>query len=259
MSVNFSTLQGLTIPQGMVTQIADASGRVLWSVASGNKVILEVKKIKSQTYADSSTYLNDNFILLDIYPKTNGTVSVTYGGLTKTITDTSGVGVPNAQQVFFGTFNNVSDSIFTPSSGRLTISGNYNGFGAGTFKQSKNDSARWTGIIAFIDWGDVARIEDSTFSSVINSSGTMNISGITSIVLPETLIYIGDQPFGGMSDLTSVTFEDPEGWYEYYTDSDNREWREQIDVSNAMYNADRLTEIDVTRNNVYWYKQTQEA
>ena len=29
--INFSTLQGLTIPEGNVTQIADASGRVLWS------------------------------------------------------------------------------------------------------------------------------------------------------------------------------------------------------------------------------------
>lgn len=33
MSINFSTLQGLTIPEGVVTQIADASGRVLWSAA----------------------------------------------------------------------------------------------------------------------------------------------------------------------------------------------------------------------------------
>lgn len=29
--MNFSTLQGLTIPEGVVTQIADASGNVLWS------------------------------------------------------------------------------------------------------------------------------------------------------------------------------------------------------------------------------------
>lgn len=30
MSIDFSTLQGLTIPEGVVTQIADASGAVLW-------------------------------------------------------------------------------------------------------------------------------------------------------------------------------------------------------------------------------------
>ena len=31
MSIDFTTLQSLTIPEGVVTQIADASGRVLWS------------------------------------------------------------------------------------------------------------------------------------------------------------------------------------------------------------------------------------
>lgn len=29
--IDFSTLQGLTIPEGVVTQITDASGVVLWS------------------------------------------------------------------------------------------------------------------------------------------------------------------------------------------------------------------------------------
>lgn len=31
MSINFATLQSLTIPEGVVTQITDASGRVIWS------------------------------------------------------------------------------------------------------------------------------------------------------------------------------------------------------------------------------------
>ncbi len=31
--IDFATLQGLTIPEGVVTQITDASGRVLWSAA----------------------------------------------------------------------------------------------------------------------------------------------------------------------------------------------------------------------------------
>ena len=127
--MNFATLKGLTIPEGVVTQITDASGRVLWMVQSdsGVPVILEVEKITSDTYAGETTYTAEEFILLDIYPKTNGTVSVTYGGLTKTITDTSGAEEPNAQQVFFGTFNGVSDSVTTPASGTLKISGDYQG------------------------------------------------------------------------------------------------------------------------------------
>lgn len=36
--IDFSTLQGLTIPEGNVTQIDDASGRVLWSAKRNAKV-----------------------------------------------------------------------------------------------------------------------------------------------------------------------------------------------------------------------------
>jgi hypothetical protein len=36
--INFSTLKGLTIPEGVVTQITDASGSVLWS-AKRNAVV----------------------------------------------------------------------------------------------------------------------------------------------------------------------------------------------------------------------------
>lgn len=36
--MNFATLQGLTIPEGVVTQITDASGTVLWSAMKMAKV-----------------------------------------------------------------------------------------------------------------------------------------------------------------------------------------------------------------------------
>lgn len=38
--IDFSTLQGLTIPEGVVTQIADASGRMLWSAVKKAKVTI---------------------------------------------------------------------------------------------------------------------------------------------------------------------------------------------------------------------------
>ena len=38
--INFSTLQGLTIPEGVVTEIKDASGRVLWSAVRSATVYL---------------------------------------------------------------------------------------------------------------------------------------------------------------------------------------------------------------------------
>jgi hypothetical protein len=88
--INFATLQGLTIPEGVVTQITDASGRVLWMVKSGGgPAVLQVEKITAATKVNGNVYNDEQFILLNIYPKTNGTVSVTYGGLTKTVTDTS--------------------------------------------------------------------------------------------------------------------------------------------------------------------------
>ena len=45
--MNFSTLQGLAIPQGTVTQITDASGRVLWS--AGRTSELEFKSASAFT------------------------------------------------------------------------------------------------------------------------------------------------------------------------------------------------------------------
>ena len=92
------------IPEGNVVKVTDESGRVLWVLNSDNfDGTLKVKKITSNTYAGETTYNNEQFILLDIYPKTNGTVSVTYGGLTKIITDTSGATNPNAKK-----YNNIT-------------------------------------------------------------------------------------------------------------------------------------------------------
>ena len=107
--------------------------RLFFAPESGEPVVLEVEKITSNTYANETTYEHEEFILLDIYPKPGGTVNVTYGGLTKTITDTSGAEEPNAQQVFFGTLNGISDSVATPSNGELIIEGACYAFSCGTY------------------------------------------------------------------------------------------------------------------------------
>ena len=179
--MNFSTLQGLTIPEGVVTQIADASGRVLWMM-SGGPVILEVEKITATTYAGETSYADEQFILLDIYPKTNGTVIVTYGGLTKTITDTSGAAKPNTQQVFFGTFNGVADSVETPASGTLTIEGGYSGFAVGVYEENSKSSNKYCGCITdVIDFGSIRDIRDNAFNGCTSLALTSLPSGITSI------------------------------------------------------------------------------
>ena len=48
--MNFSALKGLTIPEGVVTQIADASGRVLWSAVQ--KVVITLTGTSTTCYAE---------------------------------------------------------------------------------------------------------------------------------------------------------------------------------------------------------------
>lgn len=194
MSINFATLQGLTIPEGVVTQIADASGKVLWKLANDKPIILEVEKITSDTYAGETAYTGEQFILLDIYPKKNGTVTVTYGGLTKTITDTSGVENPNAQKVFFGTFNGVSDSVTTPTSGTLIIEGGCSNFACASYQNtSKATSSKYCGCITGVtDWGNIESIMDNAFRECLL---------LTSINIPNSITTIGSYAFYGCTNL----------------------------------------------------------
>jgi hypothetical protein len=242
-SIDFSKLTGWSTSRGAVTQVADSQGRIIWMLQNNKPIILEVEKITSDTYAGETTYTGEQFILLDIYPKTNGTVKVTYGGLTKTITDTSGAAKPNAQRVFFGTFNGVSDSVATPASGELVIEGSCRAFGCGSYNNSaKLLSSQSSCITAVKDWGEVELIPSYAFykcnSLALNSlpSGITSIedyafyrcpnialsslpSGITSIggyafeycpkisieTFPEGLISIGDYAFNMEKDLPQYT------------------------------------------------------
>lgn len=216
---DFSSLKRLTIPEGVVTQIADESGAVIWA-AGNDPVILEVEKITSDTYAGETTYTGEQFILLNIYPKTNGTVKVTYGGLTKTITDTSGAAEPNAQQVFFGTFNGVSDSIATPISGELTIEGNFYAFGCSSFSSAANKTNdKITNCVAeIVDLGNIEVVPVKAFMSCSKIEGNVTIpegvtmigasafagTKITSITLPTTMTFIGSLAFSTNDYLATV-------------------------------------------------------
>lgn len=217
--IDYSTLQGLAIPEGVVTQITDESGRVLWS--SGKSVILEVEKITSNTYAGETLYENEEFILLDIYPKPNRTVRVTYGGLTKTITDTSGAENPNAQKVFFGTFNGITDSVATPTSGTLMIEGGYYAFAISPFIHSdKGISTRKGCITAVKNWGSLKDIAPGMFYGCANLTNIQIPDGIadipidafnsctnlTNIQIPNSITSIGMRAFQDCTSLESVTF-----------------------------------------------------
>lgn len=186
MSIDFSTLQGLTIPEGVVTQITDESGRVIWAanVAMDEPpAIFEVAKQTTSSYSGETQYTDNEFVLFDIYPKKGGTVNVTYGGLTKTVKDTSGAEEPNAIQVFFGRFNGETDEVATPASGTLTIEGAYRGYGLGSFGgySGKSSGTYASCVTSVVDFGNPVYIGGYTFRNCANIVPTSLPSGLTEI------------------------------------------------------------------------------
>ena len=154
---------------------------------------------------------------MNIFPKTNGTVKVTYGNLTKTL-QFSGI---NSQQVFFGTFNGVSDSVATPASGTLSIEGAYSNFSIGTYKTYSNDKQKTNYCSCITDvseWGSITSIENNAFYNCSKLALTSLPSGITSISdyafygctnlaltsLPSGITSIGNNTFNGCSGLISI-------------------------------------------------------
>ena len=197
--MNFATLKGLTIPEGVVTRITDASGRVLWAITTtGLPVVLEVTKITSKTYVGSTSYTGEQFILLDIYPKAaDSIVDVTYGGLTKRL-EFSGT---NAQQVFFGTFGGAPDSVETPETGTLTIEGDFSAFGCGAYKldsTAKDNNSYCACITAIRDCGAVTSIPVGAFK---------NCNSISSCTIPSSVTSVGDSAFEGNFLNRTLTFK----------------------------------------------------
>ena len=209
MSIDFSKLTGWSTSKGAVTQVTDSQGRIIWMLQNNKPIILEVEKITSDTYAGETTYTGEQFILLDIYPKSNGTVKVTYGGLTKTITDTSGAEEPNAQQVFFGTFNGVSDSVETPASGELTVEGDCYAFACGRYAKdsnAKNQSKLYYGLTAIKSFGDTSEIPDEAFEGyIVPANNTYEVCPITEVDITEGVRRIGHSAFAYCDQLTRVS------------------------------------------------------
>lgn len=188
---DFTTLKSLTIPEGVVTQITDEIGAVIW-VKGNDPAILEVEKIISDTYAGETTYPNEEFILLDIYPKNaNSKVTVTYCGVSKPLEFTG----TNAKTVYFGTFNGVPDKEETPASGTLTIEGGFRGFGAGSYQiysslVKKAVDKNCVCITAIHEWESVTVVPDNAFSD-----GVSEFSDLVITELPKGLKSIGKEAF----------------------------------------------------------------
>lgn len=175
---------------------------VIWNTAKPS-IAIGVKPISAYTYASGTTYFDESFILLDIYPECGGTVYVNYGGLTKIITDDGMNETPLAQQVFFGTFNGVSDNLEMPLSGIVEITGDYRGFGAGGFMASAEDAERgnvtyYSGIESAGNLGKVEMIPDYAFYA----------SAIEDIHMPDSITSIGDHAFAKCHRLRTIHIPD---------------------------------------------------
>lgn len=59
MSINFATLQGVTIPEGNVTEIKDASGKVLWSAVKPATITLSFTRNGGGSFSDYARVMID--------------------------------------------------------------------------------------------------------------------------------------------------------------------------------------------------------
>lgn len=195
--MNFATLKGLTIPEGKVIQITDSKGFVLFAERSetSGKIILDVKKVTSDTYSNSTTYTGEEFILLKITPKAEDSViNVTYGGLTKTFTfDSTYV---YGKTIHFGTFGGVSDEVETPSSGTLTIDGDCTSVGIASYSKDKSTTGYCSCVTGIIDFGN---------STDIPAYAYTNCKDITSVIIPDSVTLISTSAFNGCEGLKNVT------------------------------------------------------
>lgn len=167
------------------------------TIIEAGVAVLQVEKITDDTYVNDTVHTGDTFVMLDIYPKdSNSTVNVTYGGLTKTLQFEG----TNAQQVYFGTFGGVSDSVTTPASGEVTIEGGFSGYGCGTYKAdidgTKCETAYCPCITGVTEWGSITSIPDYAFYNCI-------MKGLTS--LPEGITSIGSHAFYGWTVNLTLT------------------------------------------------------
>lgn len=198
MSIDLSRVTGISDSRGVITEIKDSAGRVIWSAVRKKPAVLEVVKTAVSSSSGEASYTDESVILLDIYPAKNATVKVTYGGLTKTVKDTSGADEPNALQVYFGTFQGVSDSVTTPESGTLTIEGNYRGFGVGSYTTQKSTTGHCSCITAVTDFGN---------PDFIPNYALYACAALTTANLPSGIASIGAHAFDDCTALTTVNMQ----------------------------------------------------
>ena len=208
MSVNFDKIIKVDTPKGRVTKIEKLNGQVLWH-APWTAGTFKVRQITSKTYANSTDYENETFILLDVYPKPGGTVTVTYEGTTligekvviqKTVADPGGdtTTTNSGMPVWFGTFNGerypAEGEI--PSEGIIYVTGDCRGIGCGAYNKSKMMGAAVAQCITAV--GDLSQME------YIPTQAFAGCGAITEVLIPKSVKTIGSMAFTNCSSLRKV-------------------------------------------------------
>lgn len=261
------------IPEGNVVKVTDEAGRVIWMLNTGSdKVILEVEKITSDTYAGETTYTGEQFISMIVSVPNGKTATVTYGGVARTLVsdeadDTYGAGYVS-HDVIFGTFNGVDYDTETPASGTLTIEGDCYSFSCSSFNSASKKTAYCNCVknivslggikifaaYAFYNCADITNVPCPKSIKTIGFCAFSNCTGLDSIELPNGLEAIASAAFSGCTNLKSITFKNTTGW-RYTTDAipDEESVWEDLDVSDPTANATRLVE---TYSNGYYQRVT---
>ena len=157
--LDFSTLKTLTIPEGKATRISKGSEDIVWESPIASFL---AEKITADTWYDSSTtYTDENFILISVNVAPKGTVYVNYAGYQKTCkNDTEN---ETNFKVFFGTYQGVTDPISLPDSGILTIEGDYVRYGVGSYPYEKLKTTYCSCITAINSFGKITEIPSHAF------------------------------------------------------------------------------------------------
>lgn len=112
-------------------------------------VVMQVLRENNRTYSNDTTYADDSFIGLTVTLATGNEATITYGGITKTLTATG--------NVTFGKYLGVDDE--TPTSGELRISGTYSYYDLMSFSvmkegATKSSTKKCHCVTAIDSWGE---------------------------------------------------------------------------------------------------------
>ena len=132
-----------------ITAIAD-------TVNNNIPAVMEVHTTTRTNTDGVNEYPDENCLFIDVYPCRGSEVSVTYGGITKTVVgdiSTSSYDSPK-KTVWFGAYLGQTDGV-TATSGTLTISGAYESYSESTYVNDKNTVQAYTHIDTITQLGAI--------------------------------------------------------------------------------------------------------